>query len=58
MVDADAFLMKGEELDSHTGWRGNPAKMVRGSAPHDMTTIPAGDTALWQDSFEQRIAAE
>ena len=29
VLDADSFLMKGEMLDSHTGWRGNPAKMVR-----------------------------
>ena len=30
VLDADSFLMKGEVLDSHTGWRGNPAKLVRG----------------------------
>jgi non-ribosomal peptide synthetase-like protein len=29
VLDADSFLMKGEVLDSHTGWRGNPAKLVR-----------------------------
>ena len=29
VLDADSFLMKGEILDSHTGWRGNPAKLVR-----------------------------
>jgi non-ribosomal peptide synthetase-like protein len=29
VLDADSFLMKGEVLESHTGWRGNPAKMVR-----------------------------
>ena len=32
VLDADSFLMKGEVLDSHTGWRGNPAKLVRRSA--------------------------
>jgi len=32
VLDADSFLMKGEMLDSHTGWRGNPAKLVRHSA--------------------------
>jgi non-ribosomal peptide synthetase-like protein len=29
VLDADSFLMKGEILDSHTEWCGNPAKMVR-----------------------------
>jgi non-ribosomal peptide synthetase-like protein len=29
VLDADSFLMKGEILDSHTGWCGNPAKLVR-----------------------------
>jgi non-ribosomal peptide synthetase-like protein len=30
VIDADSFLMKGETLDPHTRWCGNPAKMVRG----------------------------
>ena len=38
--------MKGEVLYSHTGWRGNPAKLVRRSA---------GEAA---DACEYRIAAE
>jgi hypothetical protein len=29
VLDADSFLMKGEVLESHTAWCGNPAKMVR-----------------------------
>jgi len=29
VIDADSFLMKGETLESYTGWRGNPAKLVR-----------------------------
>jgi non-ribosomal peptide synthetase-like protein len=29
VLDADSFLMKGETLDSHTGWCGNPAKLAR-----------------------------
>ena len=28
VLDADSFLMKGEILDSHTGWCGNPAKLL------------------------------
>jgi non-ribosomal peptide synthetase-like protein len=55
VLDADSFLMKGEMLDSHTGWRGNPAKMVRGGvAP--VRSVTADDTASWQEP--QRIAAE
>jgi non-ribosomal peptide synthetase-like protein len=29
VLDADSFLMKGEILDSHTEWCGNPAKILR-----------------------------
>ncbi|HXG07995.1 MAG TPA: hypothetical protein VNI77_11805, partial [Nitrososphaera sp.] len=29
VIDADSYVMKGETLDSHTGWRGNPAKLSR-----------------------------
>ena len=58
VLDADAFLMKGEALDSHTGWRGNPAKMVRGGARRE-ETAPLGDNAGWQDQpFVPAVAAE
>jgi non-ribosomal peptide synthetase-like protein len=29
VLDADSFLMKGEVLDAHTVWRGNPARLFR-----------------------------
>ena len=29
VLDADSFLMKGEVLAPHTGWRGNPARITR-----------------------------
>jgi non-ribosomal peptide synthetase-like protein len=29
VLDADSFLMKGEILESHTGWCGNPARLAR-----------------------------
>ena len=32
-VDADSFLMKGEEVPPGTVWRGNPAGQIRASAP-------------------------
>jgi len=35
VLDADAFLMKGEVLEAHTGWRGNPAKLARRYAGAD-----------------------
>ena len=54
VLDADSFLMKGETLDAHTGWRGNPARMVRGGVARDT----AGEAAGWQEPFVQRIAAE
>jgi non-ribosomal peptide synthetase-like protein len=35
VLDADSFLMKGELLDAHTHWRGNPARLVPRNAPRD-----------------------
>jgi non-ribosomal peptide synthetase-like protein len=56
VLDADSFLMKGEVLESHTGWRGNPAKLARrhagAGAGGDATFAAAQD----RDNF--RIAAE
>jgi hypothetical protein len=55
VLDADSFLMKGEVLESHTGWRGNPAKLVRRHA-----ALHASDsgTSAAQDSTVFRVAAE
>jgi non-ribosomal peptide synthetase-like protein len=54
VLDADSFLMKGEVLEPHTGWRGNPAKLARRcAAPGASDENPA----LRQD-FIPRIAAE
>jgi len=55
VLDADSFLMKGETLDAHTGWRGNPARMVRGGGAPARGTA---DNAVWQEPFAPRIAAE
>jgi non-ribosomal peptide synthetase-like protein len=54
VLDADSFLMKGESLDSHTGWRGNPAKMVRAGVSLDNDRAPS----LEGPKFEARMAAE
>ena len=54
VLDADSFLMKGEILDSQTGWRGNPAKMVR-----SRFIVQKGNTTSRVESeFEPRMAAE
>jgi non-ribosomal peptide synthetase-like protein len=55
VLDADSFLMKGEVLEPHTGWRGNPAKLARRHAA-DGTGDQA--TSAVQDSDSFRIAAE
>ena len=57
VLDADSFLMKGEVLESHTGWRGNPAKLARshdGAAADDS----AADAAPCALAEGYRIAAE
>ena len=41
VLDADSFLMKGEVLDSHTGWRGNPAKLCRRNLAADRIATSA-----------------
>jgi non-ribosomal peptide synthetase-like protein len=54
VLDADSFLMKGETLDSHTGWCGNPAKMVR-----SRFVVQKDNAASRAESeFEPRMAAE
>jgi non-ribosomal peptide synthetase-like protein len=51
VLDADSFLMKGEVLESHTGWRGNPAKLMRRHVTQDTAAENAVHGSL-------RIAAE
>ena len=54
VLDADSFLMKGEVLESHTGWCGNPAKMTRSCA--QATADAPGACAIADEAL--RIAAE
>jgi non-ribosomal peptide synthetase-like protein len=35
ILDADAFLMKGETMQANSRWRGNPAKPIGGRAAAD-----------------------
>jgi hypothetical protein len=46
--------MKGEILDSQTGWRGNPAKMVRSR----FIVQKGNTTSRVEAEFEPRMAAE
>jgi non-ribosomal peptide synthetase-like protein len=57
VLDADSFLMKGEVLESHTGWCGNPAKLARRYAAADVENA-AGAWDAATDEPMLRIAAE
>jgi non-ribosomal peptide synthetase-like protein len=61
VLDADSFLMKGEVLDSHTNWRGNPAKLIRCHVASD-GELPAGRGATGlpgaSEEYTTSIAAE
>jgi acetyltransferase-like isoleucine patch superfamily enzyme len=64
VVDPDSFVMKGEILDPHSRWRGNPARLVRAAAPSPGTvvrdameaTAPALEDV--REAFVPRVAAE
>jgi non-ribosomal peptide synthetase-like protein len=58
VLDADSFLMKGEILDERTRWRGNPARVVRGTStvgPEAANDLPPSSGL---EPFIPRIAAE
>ena len=58
VLDADSFLMKGEVLDDHTVWRGNPAKLVRVNRAQEQTVgRTARETAPADDMLDLNIAA-
>jgi non-ribosomal peptide synthetase-like protein len=59
VLEADSFLMKGEVLDSHSVWAGNPATMVRSHAGQDTVGSRAtvGQPALRPDPAELLAAA-
>jgi non-ribosomal peptide synthetase-like protein len=56
VLDADSFLMKGEILDSHTGWCGNPANLARRhvSRPPICVQDPADATVRNESSSANR----
>jgi non-ribosomal peptide synthetase-like protein len=58
VLDANSFLMKGEILDSHTGWCGNPAKQARRYvAPAEVCVQDAADATV-RNEFVLQAAAE
>ncbi len=58
VLDADSFLMKGEVLESHTGWRGNPAKLTRCPAAAADAGNAAACPRAATDEYLPGIAAE
>jgi non-ribosomal peptide synthetase-like protein len=60
VLDADSFLMKGEVLDPHTRWRGNPARLLSGNAAPDRATGcgAVDDPSRDADAFVPGVAAE
>ncbi|NVO12429.1 MAG: amino acid adenylation domain-containing protein [Rhodoplanes sp.] len=58
VIDTDAFLMKGEVVDAHTTWRGNPAKLWRRHGTADGALGAAVYTVPETVEPEYRIAAE
>ena len=58
VLDADSFLMKGEILDSHTGWCGNPAKLARRHVARAEVCVQHVADATVRDEFVPQTAAE
>ena len=59
VLDADSFLMKGEILEAHTGWRGNPAKLTRRHAAQDVgADANAASSSGAANDYIPSIAAE
>ena len=54
VLDADSFLMKGEILDSHTGWCGNPAMLVRRHAARAAVCVQDATDATVRNEFVPR----
>ncbi len=46
VLDADSFLMKGEQIAPHTRWRGNPAHEIRNVDSARPTAITSAITAV------------
>ena len=58
VLDADSFLMKGEILDSHTGWCGNPAKLARRHVARAEVCVQDAADATVRNEFVLQAATE
>ena len=58
VLDADSFLMKGEVLDPHSCWRGNPATLFRRNTSHDQMVdrVVANERAPARAPLESFVA--
>ncbi len=59
VLDADSFLMKGEVLDGHTVWRGNPAKLLHVNKPQGraFNRVPAREPEAADELLELNVAS-
>jgi hypothetical protein len=58
VLDANSFLMKGEILDSHTGWCGNPAKLARRHVARAEVCVQDLVDAAVRDEFVPQTGAK
>jgi non-ribosomal peptide synthetase-like protein len=58
VLDANSFLMKGEILDSHTGWCGNPAKLARRHVARAEVCVQDLVDSAVRDEFVPQTGAE
>jgi carbonic anhydrase/acetyltransferase-like protein (isoleucine patch superfamily) len=54
VLDANSFLMKGEILDSHSGWCGNPAMLVRRHTTRAAVCVQDAADATVRNEFVPR----
>jgi carbonic anhydrase/acetyltransferase-like protein (isoleucine patch superfamily) len=58
VLDADSFLMKGEVLEPHTVWCGNPAKLYRRNLAAQRAKSAPAPSRDMADGFVPGMAAE
>jgi non-ribosomal peptide synthetase-like protein len=58
VIDADSFLMKGEVVESHTAWRGNPAKLSRRNAASENKASVDSSAMESVEPYAYNVAAE
>ncbi|HSL07621.1 MAG TPA: Pls/PosA family non-ribosomal peptide synthetase [Pseudonocardiaceae bacterium] len=58
VLEADSFLMKGEEIAPHARWQGNPAQEIRNADPLGPTTVTPAITAAPATTSAPRLGGE